>query len=269
MRPDATPLWAARRPPHREAGAALPRPGRRDPTGGRDPGNRRSAGPIGLPTRAMPGAGSRLWQATAAPGDACKCHSGSVARSTRHPVILPVHGPAGLGWQGLSRSPADHRTAAWSLLRARKRHLQGRRAAGSPPLWHSHILHWEGMDLMGRSRRRILDLSSRHLPAPAKAGVAAIQRQAGSGAWGWLDCGDKPRNDMVCRVLGILADLCDALACGRGNPRTKEATAGGHRPWLLPSAWRQLARLCDVASGGWGAEYSETASRTGPRGNGP
>jgi len=71
---------------------------------------------------------------------------------------------------------------------------------------------------MGRSRRRILDLSSRHLPAPAKAGVAAIQRQAGSGAWGWLDCGDKPRNDMVCCVLGILADLCEYLSYRGSDP---------------------------------------------------
>jgi len=62
----------------------------------------------------------------------------------------------------------------------------------------------EGMDLMGRS-------PAPHPQPVIAALVAAIQRKAGSGAWGWLDCGDKPRNDMVCCVLGILADLCEYL----------------------------------------------------------
>jgi hypothetical protein len=37
--------------------------------------------------------------------------------------------------------------------------------------------------------------SSRCLPAPAKAGVTAIHRAAGSGLCGCLDAGDKPRHD--------------------------------------------------------------------------
>ena len=41
----------------------------------------------------------------------------------------------------------------------------------------------------------LLRLSSRCLPASAKAGVTGIQRSACSGVCGWLDTGDKPRYD--------------------------------------------------------------------------
>jgi len=45
------------------------------------------------------------------------------------------------------------------------------------------------------TREEASPLSSRHSPAPAEADVAGIQRQASSGAGGWLDAGNKSRHD--------------------------------------------------------------------------
>src|SRR5262249_45978488 len=62
------------------------------------------------------------------------------------------------------------------------------------------------------------------------------------------------------------------LAVGLPHKVTAGATAGlqvsARASWCaLPPGWGQKARLCDLAPGGWGAEYSEAVSRTGPRGN--
>src|SRR5262249_16649 len=68
-------------------------------------------------------------------------------------------------------------------------------------------------------------------PQPVIAAlVAAIQRKAGSGARGWLDCGDKPRNDMDRRVLASRASWAtcvNTLACG------ERVRVRGSRKWSL------------------------------------
>jgi hypothetical protein len=56
------------------------------------------------------------------------------------------------------------------------------------------------MDLVGHLRRHILNFVIAAL-------VAAIHLEAGSGACGRMDCGDKPRNDMEPPSLGIPADF--------------------------------------------------------------
>src|SRR5262249_47260162 len=64
---------------------------------------------------------------------------------------------------------------------------------------------------------------------------------------------------------------------GRGLLTSPQKTAAGTMAGLpryppnspVPSRFGQMARLGDVAPGGWGAENSEALYRTGPRGKDP
>jgi len=76
-------------------------------------------------------------------------------------------------------------------------------------------------------------MSSRHLPAPAKAGVAGIHRKAGAGASLWLDAGNKSRHDRRVR--------------SRSDPGT--VLPGLYRSLSLPAVASKTSPILDVPVG--------------------
>src|SRR5438128_1945487 len=104
------------------------------------------------------------------------------------------------------------------------------------PLWQGPPTL--GMRSIGRSwgSHRALAcpalLSYRGLPAAAKAGVTGIHRASCSGAWGWLDTGDKPRYDNYRRSWARRSAAARALSAGgsgvlRGGGAALVGRAGG------------------------------------------